>query len=362
MDNDSKDWIYSLKNKASTFMEKMKVEEPGFYRYSMSGDVLSPKVKWGLGNSVFAAKILYMLDRLTDEDREEISSFIRSFQDGKGEIYDPAVQRLSWRDRWSRPLTSLDFGNVLNARTRRAETRQAFAALMCLGRQPGRKYAQVPGTMEEVERYILLLDWKRPWGAASHVSHLAFFLKANDVLCGQSGCGREELMRSVFDVTGRFRQTDGSWYEPRPGISSAQKVNAAMKMLTAYAAADKWDFGMEKELIDLCLLAVNDSDACGNLNIVLVLYYCSKRTDHRATEIRRFCEDRLKIYRRHYWPEYGGFSFYGRKANDVYYGAKISHGLTEPDIHGTTMFLWGIAMISEILELKDDVGLKFPIT
>jgi len=46
------------------------------------------------------------------------------------------------------------------------------------------------------------------------------------------------------------------------------------------------------------------------------------------------------------------------KTNIYYYGAKITRGLNEPDIHGTCMFLWGISIISQILEIDQELGFK----
>ena len=362
MDRYLKDWVFSLNDGIASFLQEMKIpEKPGFYKYSMSGDIFTSRAKWGLGNSVFAAKILYMLNRLTDEDRKNISDFIRTFQDENGQMYDPIVQRLSRFDRWSRPLVSLDFGNITNARTRCAETRQAFAALMCLDRKPDIPYAYIPNTVSDVKYYIRSLDWTRPWAAASHVSHLVFFLDTNDVFFGVQKNSRKELEECIFRTAEEYRQSDGAWYDSRSSVPLNQKVNAAMKMITAYVASKRNDFGREKNLIDLCLKAINDNDACDNLNIILVLYYCHKNLDYRTDEIRSFCENKLKVYKRHYWPQHGGFSFYERKANDVYYGAKISKGLNEPDIHGTIMFLWGITMISDILGISRDTGLRVPV-
>jgi hypothetical protein len=91
-----------------------------------------------------------------------------------------------------------------------------------------------------------------------------------------------------------------------------------------------------------------------------VLYCCNKATDYRVDDIKNFCLKRLSQYRRYYHENKGGFSFHKDRANDVYYGARITKGLNEPDIHGTVMFLWGITLISRILKL--DLGLKEPIT
>ena len=72
--------------------------------------------------------------------------------------------------------------------------------------------------------------------------------------------------------------------------------------------------------------------------------------------------DRLQIYKCYYWPEKGGFSFFEKRANKNYYDANISKGLAEPDIHGTHLFLWGIAIITRILKVEESFKLSLPIT
>mgnify|MGYP000097262523 CR=1 FL=1 len=36
-----------------------------------------------------------------------------------------------------------------------------------------------------------------------------------------------------------------------------------------------------------------------------------------------------------------------------WYGARIARGLKEPDIHGTCLFLWGIAVMAPLLGYGD---------
>ncbi len=57
-------------------------------------------------------------------------------------------------------------------------------------------------------------------------------------------------------------------------------------------------------------------------------------------------------------PDKKGFSFHKEKANDVYYGARISRGIKEPDIHGTVLFLWGISIIVQILGIEAEFGFQ----
>ena len=65
-------------------------------------------------------------------------------------------------------------------------------------------------------------------------------------------------------INQKYRQEDGSWYPSSVEIPHYQKVNAAMKMMTAFEAAGNIDFDKEKNLIDLCLTAINEGHACNH--------------------------------------------------------------------------------------------------
>jgi len=356
-------WVMELKPRILEFVWSLKERErPGYYRYSFSGDILGPERPWGLGNAVFAAKILYMLDSLSEEDREGLSGSITSFQDSTGCISDPLIEKLSRFRRLKYAVKGADVAKLSNESVRRAETRQAFAALRCLGRKPKKPYENIPHAKEDINRYIDKLDWSNPWAAASHVSHLVFFLRNNHDMFGLYGAYIEDIIADVFEKMDTYRRSDGAWYARGKEVSMTQKVNGAMKMMTAYEASGGQTFSGPEKLIDLCLAAVSCGNACNNFNVVCVLYHCSRKLTHKGTEIRNYCIQKLRDYKKHYWPEYGGFSFYEKNANSIYYGAKISRGLAEPDIHGTVLFLWAVVLVLKILEIGEDLRMRPPIT
>ncbi|CAN2040226.1 Glycosyl hydrolase family 88 [Candidatus Magnetomoraceae bacterium gMMP-15] len=357
-------WLISLKKNILKFLFELKDNSiDGYYNYSLTGDILPSEKKWGLGNTVFAAKIYYMLDKPSPQISNPMKKFIKSFQDKQGQIYDREVQRCSRLKRYYHAFRKRDFNNIFNEQTRRAETRQAFAALRCLGSRPDIPYLLIPYNEKEIEKYIHKLNWKQPWGAGSHISHLLFFLRQNNQLFHVHQDNTDELIQFVIEqVNTAYRQKDGSWYDSSINIPHFEKVNVAMKMMTAFDAAEWKDFEKENELIDLCLSAINDGHACNQFNVICVLYHCSQKTDYRKEEIKQYCFNQLELYKEYFWPEYGGFSFFKGRANHNYYGAKISKGLPEPDIHGTVLFLWGIALISRILEIENKIMLKIPVT
>lgn len=345
-------WLFNLKREVAQFLENLKGKKiPGFFHYSLSGDLYNEDIKWGLGNTVFAVKIYYTLDLLEGLSREErkvMADFIKSFQQKNGAIYDPLVRRKAFLREKLSAIKNLDFNNFFHQETIRAETRQAISSLKLLGEKPDVFYKNFPKSDERIERFLSKLNWKKPWNATSHFSHLLFFLE-----------DEEELIDFAIDWVNKLQNPkDGAWYKGNPSLQ--QKINGAMKVITGLKAADRTSFSYPEKLIDLCLKAKNDRQACDNFNIVYVLKHASELTgfSYRYQEIKDFSLKRLAIYQRYYFPEIGGFSFLPKRANIHYYGARISRGLNEPDIHGTCMFLWGISIIAQILRIENELGFK----
>jgi len=355
-------WLSNLKPQLIKFLDQLHVNN-GFYNFSLSGDIIPSNIKWGLGNAVFASRIYYLLDALNKTKKKQLISFIKSFQDEKGYIFDPVIQKRSKIRRYYHSLRYIDFPNVFNEQTRRAETRQSFAALDSLGSRPDIPFLNLPYNPKKIKKYIDRLNWGIPWGACSHISHLVFFIKINNRLFSVHQENADELIHFVLDyVNQEYRQTDGSWYATSSEIPKFQKINAAMKMMTTFQSAEIEDFDKKKELIDLCLSTVNEGHACNHFNVVCVLYHCSLRTDYKKKEIQNYYLKQLEYFKSYYFEEYGGFSFLKDRASPNYYKAVITKGLNEPDIHGTFMFLWGIALITKILKYHDIIKLNIPIT
>ena len=172
-----------------------------------------------------------------------------------------------------------------------------------------------------------------------------------------NGESKESIIRE-FRRVNNYQQEDGFWYEGKP--TKREKINGAMKIFTAIDLVDKWrsikikvEPTNAKKIIDNALNFSNDKDACDNFNITYVLCKASRHIkDYRSREIDEYLENKLDEYKEFYYPKEGGFSFNKRKTGTRYYGAKVSRGLDEPDIHGTAMFIWGIACISEFFNIK----------
>ena len=361
------DWIFDLKKRVPLFLEQLKGKTtPGFFHYSPSGDLYNENIKWGLGNTVFAIKIYATLDllkSLSEEQKKTMASFIKSFQKKDGAICDPLIRRLAWKKNLLLTLKNKNFQNIFGEETIRAETRQAISSLKLLDPRAKNWGAGVPqnkvGNPDKgrkgIIKYLSKLNWQKPWHAGSHFSHLLFFLQNSDL------ANKDELINDAIKwINKQQNPQDGAWHQGSPSLQ--QKINGAMKIITGLKVAEKMNFKYPEKLIDLCLpphqklwcggvSAKNDKHACDNFNIIYVLHYANKvaGNNYRVNEIKVFAEDRLETYKRYYFPEIGGFSFLPNKANIYYYGAKITRGLNEPDIHGTCIFLQGIALATQIL-------------
>lgn len=354
-------WLSEVKQKTQKFLMNMHGKnQPGFFRYSWSGDLVSETEHWGLGNTVFAVKIYYtldLLDLLPQNERDNMKKFILSFQTPDGMIFDPLVaHRAYWRDKLS-SLKHRDFRNFFHAQTVRAETRQALSALNLLDERLNVYPNDLPHDQEGVTKYLDRLDWTRPWNAGSHFSHLLFFLTQSHLP------QKEELTDAAVQWLENIADPQtGCWFKSNPSLQ--QKINGAMKVLTGLKAADRMTIQNPQRLIDTALEASNDRHACDQFNVIYVLKYAREATNqtYREEENRRFVLDRLEQYQSFYWPEVGGFSYFLGKANNFYYNVAVSRGLPEPDIHGTTMFLWGIALISQILGVDKQLGFNEFIT
>lgn len=352
--SDSLHWLTELTEAVPRFLHQLRGSAtPGYYRYSRSGDLADEATHWGLGNTTFAIKILYALNRLAEVDTDPLARFILSFEQPDGYIYDPLVARRAFLIEKAIALRSWHFNNFWHQQTRRAETRQAISSLRLIDKKPKYVFHDFPKTAAEVEAYLDRLEWMRPWGAASHFSHLVFFLTHSNVP------DKQELIEQAVTWVNKLQHvSDGAWYRGNPNVQ--QKINGAMKVVTGFKVIDYHHVTHLPALIDLCLGAQNDTHACDNFNIVYVLAYAHRHLpDYRGGDIQDFARRRLKIYHdQHYYPKHGGFSFLPHQASKYYYGAKISRGLPEPDIHGTALFLWGICMIAQLLGLEEQLGFK----
>jgi len=348
------EWVASLADDVWRWFQTVRIPgHPGWVRYCTEGSLFEPGERAGLGLSCLALKLLHMLgmlSRLDTAERGRWLAHIQSFQTASGRaagyFEDEAVLRVV--DRWWRK----DWG------VRRAETRQACAALLSAGSQPLTPLPVLASTPRQVRRFVRRLDWRNPWAAGSHAGHLMFFLHANATSFG-SAAARDSLLPALLEELDSLQDAEtGCWGVGNP--SPARLINGAMKVITGYDFAGI-PFSHPERLIDFALSLANERDACHHADIVYVLHQCSRASPHRQSEVRAFAVSRLEQlvpFRK----EDGGFSFNKEGTGRTYYGLPIGQGRPVSDIHGTTLFVWTVVMLADLLEWRDRLAWRLPVT
>ena len=355
-------WIKSVKNKLPEFLKSMKLERSGQYKFSYVGDFYSSEIVWGLGQTVFASKLYYILNNkhLLEDNKNALAEFILLFSNSNGQIHDPLIQRLNRLSRIKKFFFNKDTRNLFNSMTRRAETRQAFAALECLGKIPPKNNLEISFNNKFFEDYINSLDWNKPYASGSHFGHLLYFLSIEKKYFNM----KEEEFSYLLDISlnqlSRYLQEDGFWYfSDNPGLT--QKINGSMKIITGLDAVNKIEDNIAVErLIDGCLEFFDTNGACNNFDVIYTLSKCKKISSYRNKEVINFAYSHLDLFKNHYFPELGGFSFFPKNPNSHYYGAKINKSLEGPDMQGTLLYMWGIVLICYMID--SDFNFKEPIT
>ncbi|MBN1256391.1 MAG: hypothetical protein JXA52_01660 [Planctomycetes bacterium] len=348
------------------WLKTVQVEgQPGRFRMCNEGALVAPDSTTGLGASCFALKIAYttrIISAFSVDEIKEWMQYICSFQaisgGQAGYFEDPRMLASVDGLRFRRFHLHLPFSLIKDLGVRRAETRQACAALLSTDREAPHELTFVPKTVAAMQRYCRKLDWRNPWSAGSHLSHMAFFLQYNANYFGKTEV-RDKLLPILWQELDRVCDHDtGAWLQGSP--DTAKTVNGAMKVLTAYAACDRQPEQPEK-LIDLCLATVIKADGCHLLDSLYVLHQCAKICSHRKDEIKEVAED-AAIQIEEFWREDGAYSFFPDRSQTSYYGQKVSLGYLESDLHGTHLFTWALCIIDEILNDFHAGAWKLPIT
>lgn len=341
------------------FLEHQRINEEGEYRYSYSGDIAKIKDRGLVGTTSFALKLLYTIGIENDDIRVRSAiNCIKSFENKKGYIYDPYVYNSQIIKNVFNSIKAKEFDNIFNERYKRAESRQCFSSMFLFDEIPNKIPSNMIMTNDEAIAYLEKFDWRFPWAAGSHMSHLLFFLniqrKMGILNEKEYIYKRDNIVNWVNEIQ---KPDTGSWYDKETTIQ--QKINGAMKVITGFYAAGVTNFNYSKQLIDLCLDNINNSQACDNFNVVYVISKAAlNEPNYRKDEIQRFAINKFNDYMKCYHEEQKGFSFYVNKSNVNYYGAKVTHGLNEADMHGTTLFMWGLSIISQLLGIENEVELK----
>ena len=374
-------WLDRLNDSLPQYMQTLAVPEQRGRFLPCHQGITPLGQKVSLGFSCFALKIYYTLglwQKLEKYEQETWLAFIQSFQVqpgvqeqygviGQGAFIDsymvsgayhyrryplqflyhayPYIRQpgLVWhRLRHTAPITC-------QQQTIIAETKQAIATLAEAEQNAPYPYQGFPTAPNDLQTHLSSLDWVRPWEAGGQASALVVFVvnEAPKILLPPETKTLLETCEQFFEHLADA-QTGAYFRGAQP--EAGQLINGAMKVLTALAWLETPIHYPEK-LIDTCLGQIPRSDGCHLVDMVYVLYRCLQQTEHRKAEIQTYCLDILAMIQQHYNND-GGLSYNIGRSQTGYYGAFIARGLPESDIHGTCLLTWALAMLFEILDLK----------
>ena len=343
-----------LKTTFLDFLEHLQdPNQPGYFRYSYSGDFFDASKQENIAGSIFALKMYYMLGVTDQQIIQPIIDRVLLFQKNDGSIYDPFVFRKSFVRNALANLKHGNFDKMDNHQYVRAETRQAYSALLLHEVIPEKIYSDFPTEPFAISKFMRSLDWSKPWGAGSHFSHLMFFLsllqKSSQLDVTAFQAARHAALEELASL---HHETDGAWYVGNP--SALQKINGVMKVMTGLLWMDA-PIICPKKLIDLCLSHKDPIHACDQFNKTMVLRYANEAVHgaYKRKELTEWCEKTLEEWQEYYHPEQGGFSFWKGRANARYYDAQITRGLNGADIHGTVLFVWGLSMMAKLAPIPE---------
>ena len=214
-----------------------------------------------------------------------------------------------------------------------AETKQAVSTLYDFG---FKNEKPLPSSMDDHQllKYLDSLNWNEPWSSGAQFASMCVFSETQNY-------GRSVLLYDY--ITGLLDQNTGTYHSKNSSVSSREKINGSMKVISGLKWINQPIHNPEK-LIDFCLLNEPKDEGCDLVDIVYVLYRCSLQTTYKRDDVINYLKDLISLIKHHSFED-GGFSYFINKSQTHYYGLKISNGPNLPDLHGTTLLVWALSMI-----------------
>ena len=313
-----------------------------------------------LGFSCLALKSYYMTSewsKLSENEKINWLSFINSFQVESSRftrnsyIDDEMIKSYLNRSLNTKVkdflknslnlLPNYNFDSV-NSRLNKAinaETKQAVSTLYEVGSANKNKIDEIYYEGDSHIDYLKNLDWSKPWSSGAQFSSMCVFSTTQDL----------DLKKDLeIFIDGLADLNTGSYFTKYPN-SNREIINGAMKVISGLDWIDK-EIHNPKQLIDFCLNNSPILEGCDVVDFVYVLYKCSRQEGYRKKEIAVLFENILNELRKLYVKKDGGFSYFIGKSQTHYYGVEITEGNNCADLHSTTLCIWSIIMILDLLE------------
>ncbi len=358
-------WLEHLKVNLPNFLET--VRKDSFNFSPVSYGLTSEGSKLNLGMSCYALKIYYMTglwEELSSDEQISWGNYINSFQNNSHKFPKNSFIDQNYLNAYENPSFTKNFKNItkkflnffksnqyiLNEEKLnnfiRAESKQAIASLYQVGFKNNKPYKLPFNNPSDLIGYLEALDWNKPWDAGAQFSSMCVIVETQLDSKEEKLLYKEYLNKFIASMCDN--QTGTYYKKEKP--SEKELINGAMKVITGLDWIGSSILFPEK-LINTCLNIEPYEEGCDLVDLVYVLYMCSKNSNYKKEEIKKYFEKILLKIEKHYFYNEGGFSYFSKKSQTSYYGIKISEGKEVPDLHGTILLVWAISMISQVIDL-----------
>jgi hypothetical protein len=355
-------YIYQTKLDTSIFLDSINFSYDNcrFY-YCLKGYKHPIKGKKAHFTTSFAVRIAQQTGIWESWDidkKEKCIEFINSFQRKDGFFYDKWIYKnnplkvknyVSYLlNRSEKPLP-ISKSRILNIQ---AETRQDFPILLNSGKIPVFQAPLAFNDINSIKSFFYSLNWEKPWSAGSHLSHQIVFLTINYKFYGLNEKIYNQYIDLILSLLNDIRdEKTGTWYTGNP--SNLEKINGAMKIFTGLQWIER-PYPDCSNLLDFAMNQGFHFDGCSFFNRLFVVYNCIKSNNEYLNryDFKNFIIEVLEIIEK-FKKDDKGFSFFIKKSQTKYYGVFVSKGLNESDLHGTSMIIWSVSIIAELLRLMD---------
>jgi hypothetical protein len=349
-----KNWLRHVEDDTCDFLERLRVPEvAGRYLPCESG-VTPIGREMSLAFSCLALRTLRMFGRWREmpaTERHAWADFIKGFQEpnGEGAFRDePELRYVAQPQPWLARLAASLLGQPGRPSERElllAEIHHTLGTLEEIGIEPARPFTGFPSTPAAVQEALEALDWRRPAEAGTASAALVFFIatQAPHFLASERVLTLLCVCREFF-ATLADPETGAYFCGRRP--AHAELIEGAMKVLMSL----DW-LGVEphhpEQLVATCLERPPPRRVPDVVSTLYVLHQCLP--EESSAEVKEYCVAAYERIRGHYHPN-GGFSYHVGRAQDRYHGIPITTGGNEPDVQGTCLAVWGLAMIWRLVE------------
>jgi hypothetical protein len=327
-------WLRQIAEEIPDFIENLSIREN--LNFCPKGSLKGSK----LFSHVFASKILYMLGKLNESYRKILVKNILEFRKPNTMIYQNLSLTSDYIPFYFKNFFSL--GHNLKI-IRLAETRQAFASLLNCGHDINYNFF-FASNISEIKNFLNQLNINDPWGFFSHISHLIFFINYSKNIDSNE---KKKLIYEIYFYSKSFF-CDFDLDELKKKFDNRVLINSFMKLTMALDVV-YFDLKLnKKKIIDLALQDFRYRHACDLLNTIKVINFFHN-AKYRHEEVKSKLLNYANIFNEHYNKKFKGFSFFYNKSQNIIYNKKVSCGYNEPDLHGTVLYLWGLALIENTI-------------